>query len=89
MRLCLSIKTKHANDLSPTVGKVNPAERDETSVHPIWKDSRAIFSISGDWADDAPEEEKRKIKKDLVDISGRLGKIVGENGGTYINEANP
>lgn len=58
-------------------------------MHPIWEESRALFSLSGDWEDDAPEEEKLKIKQGLVEISKRLGDIVGKDGGTYINEANP
>lgn len=76
------------------VGKVNPAERANTAVHPAWLDSRAVFSLSTDWADDAPEDEKRALRLQLVEVSRRLGRIVGEGEGgsgvgTYVNEANP
>jgi hypothetical protein len=68
---------------------VSPTERDRTAVHPIWKNSRALLSFGTDWADDAPAEEKSRKKKQAVEVSERLGKIVGPNGGTYVNEANP
>lgn len=42
-----------------------------------------------DWADDAPESEKRKKKMRAVEVSKRLAEIVGKGGGTYVNEANP
>jgi hypothetical protein len=71
------------------VGKVNPAERDNTAVHPIWKESHALFSMSSDWADDASEEVKTMWKHRTVEISNKLRDIVGDDGGTYINEANP
>jgi hypothetical protein len=71
------------------VGKVNSDKRDETAVHPIWKESRAIFSLGTDWPDDAPEEVKRTRKLKAVEVSKRLGEIVGPHGGTYTNEANP
>jgi hypothetical protein len=71
------------------VGRVNNDERDHTAVHSIWKDSCALFSISVDWADNAPISEKKAKKQKLVDISNQLTRIVGPGGGTYINEANP
>lgn len=71
------------------VGKVNSAERDNTAVHPIWKESHGVFSLSSNWPDNASEETKREKKNLLVEISNRLGDIVGPDGGTYINEANP
>jgi hypothetical protein len=71
------------------VGKVNPTERDHTAVHPTWKDSRALFTLGTDWADDAPAEEKLSKKLQAIEISRRLGEIVGPEGGTYVNEANP
>jgi hypothetical protein len=71
------------------VGKVNPSERDNTAVHPIWKESRAVFSLGTDWPDDAPAEEKFRKKQQAIQISKSLGEIVGADGGTYINEANP
>jgi hypothetical protein len=71
------------------VGKVNPTERDNTAVHPAWKDSRALFALGTDWADDAPAEEKLSKKLQSIEISKRLGEIVGPEGGTYVNEANP
>jgi FAD/FMN-containing dehydrogenase len=45
--------------------------------------------MSGDWADDAPESEKKKMKQSLVEVSKALHDIVGPQGGTYMNEANP
>ncbi|KAH7371497.1 FAD/FMN-containing protein [Pyrenochaeta sp. MPI-SDFR-AT-0127] len=71
------------------IGKVDSRNRDNTAVHPIWKTSRAVFSMGTDWADDAPEDEKRKKKLRAVEVSKRLAEIVGEGGGTYVNEANP
>ncbi|OAL47121.1 FAD/FMN-containing protein [Pyrenochaeta sp. DS3sAY3a] len=71
------------------IGKVDSHKRDDTAVHSIWKSSRAVFSMGTDWADDAPEEEKRQRKLRAVEVSRRLEQIVGEGGGTYVNEANP
>ena len=68
---------------------MNSAERDNTAVHPTWKDSRAIFSLGTDWADDAPAEEKLRKKQQAVEASKRLAEIVGPDRGTYVNEANP
>lgn len=68
---------------------MNPAERNNTAVHPIWNEGRGIFSLGTDWADDAPAEEKLRKKKEAVEVSKRLGEIVGPDGGTYVNEANP
>lgn len=79
-------------ELSPGfnfIGAVNPAERANTAVHPIWARSRALFSFSADWAENASDAEKRRKKKMLVEMSKRLGNIVGKDTGTYINEANP
>ncbi|WEW60423.1 hypothetical protein PRK78_005909 [Emydomyces testavorans] len=78
-----------ANIFLPLVGKVNSAERDNTAAHSIWKQSRALMSFGANWKDDAPADEKRRGKLDLVEISKRLGQIVGPDGGTYLNEANP
>lgn len=71
------------------IGKVNSQYRDQTSVHDIWKRSRAILSMGANWADEAPEEEKRRIKLLAVEASKRLMQIVGRGGGTYVNEGNP
>jgi hypothetical protein len=89
--MCLSgsVITSRKIMLINAVGKVNSVERDKTAVHPIWKESRAVFSIGTDWADDAPAEEKLRKKKQSIQVSKRLGEIVGPHGGTYVNEANP
>ncbi|KAK2757894.1 hypothetical protein FQN54_004300 [Arachnomyces sp. PD_36] len=71
------------------IGKVNPAERDNTAVHPIWKESHGVFSLSSDWPDDASEAVKKERRNLVVELSNRLADIVGPDGGTYINEANP
>ncbi|KAH7125208.1 putative FAD binding domain protein [Dendryphion nanum] len=71
------------------IGKVDSRNRDQTAVHSVWKTSRAIFSMGTDWKDDAPESEKRTKRLRMVDVSRRLAEIVGEGGGTYVNEANP
>lgn len=71
------------------VGHANNDERDNTAVHEIWKKSHGVFSVSVDWADNATESEKHKKREALVYMSNRLTDIVGEDGGTYINEANP
>jgi hypothetical protein len=71
------------------VGKVDSSQRDKTAVHPIWKESRAIFSFGVDWVDNASASEKRRKKQQAVEMSYRLAEIVGPQGGTYINEANP
>jgi hypothetical protein len=71
------------------VGKVNPSERDKTAVHPIWNDSCGLFAMTTDWADDTSPTEKKHKKQSLIEVSHRLGAIVGPDGGTYINEANP
>lgn len=41
------------------------------------------------WADEASEDEKRRRKFRAVEVSKRLAQIVGTDGGTYLNEANP
>ena len=71
------------------VGKVNNDERDNTAVNEIWKHSHALLSITVDWANNATESEKHKKRLHAVHISETLTKIVGSEGGTYINEANP
>ncbi|EEP82063.1 predicted protein [Uncinocarpus reesii 1704] len=65
------------------IGKVDATERDNTAAHSIWKESRALLGWSANWTDDAPVDEKRKAKLDLVEISRRLGEIVGPEGGSY------
>jgi hypothetical protein len=72
-----------------TVGKVDTTHRNQTSVHPIWAESRAVFSLGIDWPDDASEEIKTAKKKQLVEISNKLSGITGPTQGTYVNEANP
>jgi hypothetical protein len=71
------------------IGKVDSRARDSTSVHEMWKQSRTVFSMSANWPDDAPESEKRRRKARAVEVSRRMEEIVGKNGGTYVNEANP
>ncbi|PGH10938.1 hypothetical protein AJ79_05184 [Helicocarpus griseus UAMH5409] len=71
------------------IGRVNSQERDSTAVHEIWKKSAALMSFSANWKDDAPAAEKRKMKQGLVRLTDKFGKIVGKDGGTYVNEANP
>ncbi|KAI2300146.1 hypothetical protein LOZ07_001706 [Ophidiomyces ophidiicola] len=71
------------------IGKVNPAERDNTATHPAWKYSRALLSFSANWKDDASADEKRRAQLQLVEISKKFSEIVGPDGGTYLNEANP
>jgi hypothetical protein len=68
---------------------VNNDERDNTALHPIWKESHGLFSLSTDWPDNASEETKKEKKETQVEISNRLADIVGPDGGTYVNEANP
>ena len=83
--------------LTPSpVGKVNPSVRDQTSVHPIWAESRGVFSLGIDWADNTPPEEIKRKRLRSVQVSRRLGEIVrlgkGDGKGlegTYVNEANP
>lgn len=48
-----------------------------------------MFSITIAYEDDAPTSEKIKKRLQTLDISKRLTEIVGNDGGTYINEANP
>ncbi|KAK5788537.1 hypothetical protein VI817_009495 [Penicillium citrinum] len=71
------------------IGKVNNDERDNTAVNGIWKQSHALMSISIDWADNATELEKHEKRLHAVQISKGFTEIVGQQGGTYINEANP
>ena len=68
---------------------MNPAERRNTAAHPIWAGSCALFSFSVDWKDEAPEAEKKAKKQKLVEVSRKLHAIVGPDGGTYMDEANP
>jgi len=79
----------HDANIQISVGKVNNDERDNTAVHSIWKESHYLFSISVNWADDAPIYDKKQKTKTLVEISNRLTGIVGPDGGRYINEGNP
>lgn len=71
------------------VGHANNDERDNTAVHEIWKKSHGVFSVSVDWADNASITEKHHKRELMVQYSNRLTEIVGEDGGTYVNEANP
>ncbi|KAK2750863.1 hypothetical protein FQN55_001434 [Onygenales sp. PD_40] len=71
------------------IGRVNSRERDNTAVHEVWKKSAALMSFGADWEDNAPQEDKHRIKKGLVKLTEKLGEIVGKEGGTYINEASP
>ncbi|KAL2818747.1 hypothetical protein BDW59DRAFT_181875 [Aspergillus cavernicola] len=71
------------------IGKVNNDERDNTAVNEIWKHSHALLTISVDWANNATESEKHEKRLHAVGISETLTKIVGSEGGTYVNEANP
>ncbi|KAF2027845.1 FAD-binding domain-containing protein [Setomelanomma holmii] len=68
---------------------INSRNRDDTAVHSIWKHSQGVFSLGTNWADDAPESEKRAKRSRAVEASKRLAAIVGSDGGTYVNEANP
>ncbi|KAA8650336.1 hypothetical protein EYZ11_000705 [Aspergillus tanneri] len=71
------------------VGKVNNDERDNTAIHDVWKHSHGLLSVSTNWADNATESEKHKKRQQAVQHSNRLTEIVGSDGGTYTNEANP
>ncbi|KAL4897457.1 FAD binding domain protein [Aspergillus ambiguus] len=71
------------------IGKVNNDERDNTAVHDIWKHSHALLSVSTNWKDNATNSEKSKKRQHMVWLSRQLTKIVGKDGGTYVNEANP
>lgn len=71
------------------IGRVNNDERDNTAIHDIWKHSLGLLSVSVDWADNATESEKHQKRQQAVNLSHRLAAIVGPNGGTYTNEANP
>ncbi|KAM0723873.1 hypothetical protein Q7P37_000863 [Cladosporium fusiforme] len=71
------------------IGKVNPSQRIKTSVHPIWASSRTVMSFGISWPNNATAAEKKRRKQELVKVSLDLGRIVGAEGGTYINEANP
>lgn len=77
------------NNIRHSVGKVNPTERDNTAVHPIWNESHGVFSLGSDWPDNASDEVRKQRKSLVVELSNRLRDIVGSDGGTYINEANP
>jgi hypothetical protein len=71
------------------VGKVDNKERDNTAVHEIWKRSHALLSISVNWLDNATACEKEEKRHQMVRLSERFTKIVGPDGGTYVNEASP
>lgn len=71
------------------VGKVNNDQRDDTAVHEIWKRSHALLSIGTDWKDNATDCEKAMKRHRMVRLSEQFTDIVGEDGGTYVNEANP
>ncbi|KAF1817328.1 FAD/FMN-containing protein [Eremomyces bilateralis CBS 781.70] len=71
------------------IGNVAQAERDNVATHDIWKESHTIFSIGSNYEDDAPTPEKVRKRRQTLEISKRLTEIVGEDGGTYINEASP
>ncbi|GAB1192745.1 hypothetical protein APSETT444_001941 [Aspergillus pseudonomiae] len=71
------------------IGMVNNGERDSTAVHDIWKHSHGLLSVSVDWADTATDSEKQKKRHQAVQLSKQLTEIVGAEGGTYVNEANP
>lgn len=68
---------------------MNPAARAETAVNPQWDLSNGVLSFSIDWAEDAPEDEKRAKRLRLVEMSNKYDAVAGPESGTYINEANP
>lgn len=47
------------------------------------------MSFGIDWPNNATTAEKKRRKQELVKVSLKMGEIVGSDGGTYINEANP
>ncbi|KAF2458268.1 putative FAD binding domain protein [Lineolata rhizophorae] len=71
------------------IGKVNPTNRANTAVNSVWDFSHALLSFGIDWADDEPAHVKTERKQRLVEISRRFDAVIGPDGGTYINEANP
>ncbi|KAL5356941.1 hypothetical protein BJX96DRAFT_187875 [Aspergillus floccosus] len=71
------------------IGKVNNDQRDNTAIHDVWKDSHGLIGIGIDWKDTASVEERQQKIQQIVRLSERFTEIVGEDGGTYINEANP
>lgn len=71
------------------VGHVNSEGREDTSVHPVWKEGRGVLSFGVDWNDTATGSERKAKKEQLVQISKRWDDIAGPDGGTYVNEANP
>lgn len=86
---CLLYGSNSANLDCDLVGKVNNDQRDKTAVHDVWKRSHALIGIGIDWKDTASVEERQQKIQHLVQLSERFTEIVGEDGGTYINEANP
>ncbi|KAF2404867.1 putative FAD binding domain protein [Trichodelitschia bisporula] len=71
------------------IGKVNQAERNNTSVHPSWATSYGVLSYGVDWTENATAVEQKRKKEMLVEISKALADIMGKDTGTYVNEANP
>ncbi|OAP54750.1 hypothetical protein AYL99_11198 [Fonsecaea erecta] len=71
------------------IGHVHSAMRENTSVHPSWRDGRAVMSFGTNWEDDAPEAKKHQKRLELVEMSRRWAQIAGPDAGTYMNEANP
>lgn len=47
------------------------------------------MSYGIDWPNNATAAEKKRLKQELVKVSLEMGKIVGSEDGTYVNEANP
>lgn len=47
------------------------------------------MSFGIDWPNNATAAEKKRRRQELVEVSLKMGEIVGSDGGTYINEANP
>lgn len=47
------------------------------------------MSYGIDWPNNATVAEKKRRKQELVKVSLEMGRIVGPDGGAYINEANP
>jgi hypothetical protein len=55
----------------------------------MWNEGRTVFSLGIDWANQDSAAEKTRLRKQLVQASLELETIVGSDGGTYVNEANP
>jgi hypothetical protein len=70
-------------------GAVSPSGEHGTSMTPAWYDAVWHFETSGRLSVDTTYEERLEFMTNLTTVTLEAEKLMGPNGGSYQNEANP